>query len=359
MKKIVMVFFILIIFMGFFSKSIINLFLPQVKVTGATGSPVEKSIQVNGQVVANNMIDIRLPGSVIIKEFLVENGDEVEKGTPIFKIDTTYGIKGNSEIIEEYKDSLEIEKIRKNSLEQLGEGAKEQLEILNKQIEQIEAKIKRLEKANTFYQKVDKNGVYKAETDGIVINLNNTNVPLVQDAIILQIANVKGKEDYKYVANFSRDQYDFINQVGEIELQKEYYDDVTKLKINNINTVVEDDMMKLEANFTNDYPRNLFIGEKLNAKIVMKKKIKGYLTVSKAVLNPYGDFINGNDADIYIVEEKDGILGKEYIAKRINVKMEVIGDHEVIVSGLDRPRLRVITNPSYKIKDGSKVFIWE
>ncbi|MTI71936.1 MAG: hypothetical protein FH751_16945 [Firmicutes bacterium] len=422
-KNIVIGFFILIFVMGFFSKTIISLFLPKVNVAGAASLPVEKTLRLDGKVKPREEYQVRIGGNVIIDKFFVEEGDSVFKGDPIFKIDTSYGVKGSDEDVEELKFQLERAKIRLENLTneeysvelknlKILKGdikkAKENIEKLkrlyeadaisksnltdakdvlrkletsleikklqieenkkskaidikevNFQIEELKDKIKLAENNNYFYSNIDEDGVYYSEVSGVISSLSIENKLLTRDTILTKIAKIDGPTTFKYVAEFPVEKYEFVKSKAVIQIQKEYYDPKTDLYITEIDPIVRNGKMTLEASFPEDYERKLFIGDEIEGKIKERKKIKEYLTVSKSVLNPLGGFKEGNEATVFVVEERDGILGTELIARKKTVEMVVVGDHNVITRGLGGPKLRIITNPSYKIKDGSKVFLWD
>ena len=76
-KNVAIAFFVLVFIMGFFSKSIINLFLPKVIVEPAIDGLVERTLNVKGIIEAKKSIKVRLGGSVIVDEYIVKIGEAV------------------------------------------------------------------------------------------------------------------------------------------------------------------------------------------------------------------------------------------------------------------------------------------
>ena len=117
-KKINIGFFALVFIMGFFSKSIINLFLPKVKVAAAVAAPVERNLDIEGTVEARDSVKIRLGGNIIVEEYYVKPGDVILAGYPLFKINTRFGIKNSDPDTDSLKLELKREELRLQSLEQ-------------------------------------------------------------------------------------------------------------------------------------------------------------------------------------------------------------------------------------------------
>lgn len=92
-KRILTGFFVLIFTLGFFSKSLINLTLPNVQVAELNdGIEVNYTSEIRGEIVAKKTTDICLMGDVVIQEVYIKNGSYVLPGTPLFKIDNTLGL---------------------------------------------------------------------------------------------------------------------------------------------------------------------------------------------------------------------------------------------------------------------------
>ncbi|QIB26314.1 efflux RND transporter periplasmic adaptor subunit [Caloranaerobacter azorensis] len=422
-KNIVVGFFTLIFIMGFFSKSIVNLFLPKVQVVSAIKGSIEKSIDLEGTIEPKEVYKVRLGGNVIVDEYFVKVGQEVKVGDPIFKINDKYGFKGEDEQIEDLKLLLEKEAVKldrlKNSsfiideknievledkiqskkneiskLEQLYESGaislselernKESLKDLENNLEikkilleekkkenlleikeaennikRIKNEISEIENKKKFYAKVSDDGIYYSDVDGVILRLNQVNRILGKDTTIIEIGKVKGYNSVKFVAYVPDKYYYFVKNAAKIEIETENKNLVPDAaRIVNVSEVAENKLIKIEAIFGDEAQGVPVLGQRLQGKI--SKEYSKENTIPKVAVIPYDGYGVGKEGYVYVVEEKKGILGTEYIAKKIDVVMVVVGDNQVCVRGLETlEKPRVITNLSYKIKDGVKVHLWD
>lgn len=422
-KNIVVSFFALVFIMGFFSKSIVNLFLPKVQAVTAMKGSFERSVELEGTIEPREIYKVRLGSSVIIDEYFVKIGQEVKVGDPIFKINNEYGFKGEDEQIEDLKlllekEELRLERLKSNSfivdeknikiledkiqsqkneilkleklyesgainysmLEQSKESLKElennleikkiQLEEKKKEnlleikevennIKQLKNKISEIEKKKKFYAKVGDDGIYYSDVDGVILSLNQANRILGKDTTIVEIGKVNGYNSVKLVAYVPDKYYYFVKNATRIKIETENKKFVPEsAKIVNVSEVAENKLIEIEAVFEDEAQGVPVLGQKLRGKI--SKKYKKENTIPKAAVVPYDEYGVGEEGYVYVIEEKKGILGTEYIARKVDVTMLVVGDNQVCVRGLETfEKPRVITNLSYKIKDGVKVHLWE
>lgn len=421
--SIVVGFFTLVFIIGFFSKSIINLFLPKAQVTAAISGPVERTLDIEGIVEAQESVKIRLAGNVIVEEYFIKPGDVIAAGNPIFRINTGFGIKNGSTDAGSLQFELEREELKLQSLEKESFKAEEmdievlegklergqndfakkealykagaiaaaelesyRAEILEQELNLEKAKlmleenrgrnlleitnsklrIKELkhdkaaiEKKRGFYSAVDDKGVCCSGVSGIVLFINLSDAILTEDTIIAEIAQIDKDTGLAFSAKVHEEEYDFIKNIEKIELKSDYSNSSYSVKITDISKIVSEDMVSIRGVFTGEISQGLKIGQKMKGKLKTLYSEEG-LIIPKSSLIPDERFVEGQMGKVYILEEKDGILGKENLSREVRVKILAVGDSKVIVSGLeafDNPR--VITNLSYKINDGAKVFLWE
>jgi hypothetical protein len=422
-QNMVVGFFALVFILGFFSKSLVNLFLPKVQaVPVAKKSTFSKSLDIEGIVEPKDVYKVRLDGDVIIDEYFVKIGDEVKKGQPIFKINSSFGIRSSSKTIEDIKLSIKkekaaLDKIKNDSyttdekniqilqerinfkrkellkLEKLYEAGsipyaqleREKLSLieeeLNLQIKRIELENKRktdylaikeiesrieklneellnIEKSREFYSYIQDDDIYYSDINGVIININMASGVIYRDSIIVEIGIVNGFDSVKYTAYIPEKYYDFINNIKIIKLETNDRYMPKEVRIYNISKMVSNNMIRIEGNFSKDAKKQPVIGKKLLG--IAEKKYTREDVIPKASVIPKEEFRIGSEGYVYIVIEEKGILGIEYIAKRVPIVMTGVGDNSVSVEGLkmyDNPK--VITNLSYKIRDGVKVCLWE
>ncbi len=115
-KRIVTGFFILIFTLGFFSKSLISITLPNVQVSEIhDGVEVSYTSELEGEIVAKKNADICLRGNALIQEVMVQKGEYVRKGDVLFTIDTTLGLQSSADE-ETLRNQIQVEKARMATL---------------------------------------------------------------------------------------------------------------------------------------------------------------------------------------------------------------------------------------------------
>lgn len=421
-KNTVIGFFVLVFIMGFFSKSIINLFLPKVVVEPALEGAVVRSLNVDGVVEAKNTIPLRLSGETIIVEFLVKVGDKVEEGMPLFRINKAYGLQGNDAEIERLRLEAEAQRLRitnlrqgsdqielKNILSMEAKLEKSREELANQQIlydagviskqeldnfienvgqqelniesaklrldeskrqslaaikelegqvKGIELQIKELEGKQDFYGSVDEEGICYSKVSGVVTSISQTQSILPRDTVVMEIAVIDSNAGLRYATEIMEDDYDLVKEAGDIQINSEDVLNSEFLDITSINRGTGN-TYRVEAAIPNTGEKKYTIGQKLKGIVKQKYVVKGGYKISKSAVIVYGEYKAGSEGVAYLLDVQDGILGKEFRAKEVPVKLLAVGDDEVIVSGFDGfEKPEAILNLSYKIKDGAKVFLW-
>lgn len=420
-KNVVISFFVIIFVLGFFSKSTIALFLPKVQVAPVMKSSYSKTLDIEGSIVPKETIKVRINGDIIIDEFFVKTGQEIKKDQPVFKINSAFGIRSSGQKIEELKLSLDKNKLdldklssksydadKKNielfeeklnlqkeefkKLEELYENGSiaystlEQskmelkaseinLEIMKIQVEskklenailgaeiqnnikKIKDEIAKLENHKKFYSSLGEDGIYFSEVDGIILDINSTGKILNQDTTIIEVGLVNGFDSVLFEALVSDEYYDFINSTMRIELDLEDKSMPKEVKITRLSKLSDNNMIKIEGEFS-ESKKEPIIGQKIRGKAAKKFTLEG--TIPKDALIPVDSLDIGKQGIVYVLEEKEGILGKEHFVKQVNVTLTGVGDNSVSITGHEGfTKPRVITNLSYKIKDGVKVFLWK
>lgn len=421
-RNIAIGFFVLVFVMGFFSKSIVNLFLPKVIVESAIDALVERTLDIEGVIEAKNSLKVRLGGAVIVEEYLVKVGDSVEVGKPLFRINKAYGMKGNNQELEDLKLQVEAKHSKLSNLKQATyeideksiaalmnklTKSKEDLAkqqalfsegVISKQemdsfetdieeqlfaiqvselqlqekkrndeinIEELEDEIKRdgiqilkLIKQQMFYGSVEE-GIYFSTVKGVVTDLGDIQSIIPGDTEIVEIADISQESSLVFTANIMEEDYDFVKSAGEIQIGEDIKDSMY-LKISSIYKLGGQDLYRLEAIIDSKDSEKAVLGQKHKGVITQRFVLKGHNKVPKAAVISFEGYKKGSKGTVFLLEEIEGILGMEYRAKELEVKILAAGDEEVIVSGLENiEEPEVIINLSYKINDGAKVFLWQ
>ena len=97
-----MIFLVVLLVLTFFSNTIMNYSLPEVATTYVTEGTVANRVRVQGELETSSDYDVTVSGSRVVKEVLVEAGDEVKAGQVLVKFE-----EGENTELEEAKSTLE------------------------------------------------------------------------------------------------------------------------------------------------------------------------------------------------------------------------------------------------------------
>lgn len=421
-KKVAVEFIAIVFIVGFFSKSFSNYFLPKVFVYPAIEGSVESRVNLVGTLEPREKVEIRLGADIIVDEYFVNVGKKVSKGDPIFKIDESYGITDVNEEIERLEIQLEREKLdlekftgspymleekklvskrekidkkkeeltNSEKLYETGAISASQLEskkeivknleldleiaennlkdknkerylqIKDKQlsIDSIKKEINKKKRRQSFYSKLGEDGIYYSEVDGIILNTSETNRLLRIDTPIVEIGMLTDYSSLIFKSYINERYNDLVTEGSIIKIKSEDMKKSVNVKITNIYSISENGMLKVEGEFPKETKGRPILGKKLKGEVT--KEIKGNFVIPKTAVIPDEEFKSDTRGRVYVLEERDGVLGKEYVAVEVEVTIFDIGDDRVSVYGMDLTnKSKVITNLSYKIKDGVKVFPWK
>ncbi len=419
-KKIAVEFIVLIFVMGFFSTTVANFFLPDIYGTKILEyQKFTKSIPINGTIQPKETNRILFDEDIVIRKFFVNVGDGVKIGDPIFEVDESYGkltesketrglylnieneelnkeklnislemkekdIQKIEELIEKENNDLnsiialyEVGSISqmelnraKDSIKDLEyklQTEKESYEVMKREVDvnikniennivNIRKEIKELNKENGFYAKVSGDGIYYAEVEGTILSISDIGQILRRESLITEIGIVEGYDSVKFVGYVDEKDEDFINLGDSFSFKEIAKDRKLEAKVSNKSRVANNQMIKVEANIfkAKDVKGVPLIGGRLEGRIA--KEEEGAMVVPKVAIIPTRSLEEGQSGIVYVIDEKDGLLGKKYFAKQVTVSIVKIGDDKVEVTGLEPYSGKsVITNLSYKIRDGVKI----
>lgn len=149
LSKIILVFLSVMLLLTFFSKTIINLSLPQVKSEKISGGNLLFSIRAEGQVLPDEIREVYSKKNLRIKEILVEEGDQVEAGDTIILLEGSEHSSAMEKEIQLKKLQLQLEEIK-------NQPALVDLSIYEKSLEEAKRNLDRekenYEKIKTLYE---------------------------------------------------------------------------------------------------------------------------------------------------------------------------------------------------------------
>ena len=82
-RRIAIIFIIALLLLTFFSNTIMNYSLPEISTVTVSRGSVSEKVRCQGTVEVSKDIDVTVSGERVVKEVLVEDGDEVKEGDVI------------------------------------------------------------------------------------------------------------------------------------------------------------------------------------------------------------------------------------------------------------------------------------
>ena len=144
-KRIAVIFLIILLVLTFFSNTIMNHSLPEVSTEPVTSGTVSSKVRGQGVVETNSDYEVTVGGTRVIKEVKVEAGDEVKKGQVLF----TFEEGENTELAEaqDTLDQMEID-YAKSLLRELPDYTTDNMDIQDAK-DELDAAVKAQEKAKS------------------------------------------------------------------------------------------------------------------------------------------------------------------------------------------------------------------
>ncbi|MDP4094237.1 MAG: efflux RND transporter periplasmic adaptor subunit [Bacillota bacterium] len=404
-NKSIVIFFSLILFFTFFSKTINNLTLPKVTYeTPASGSLV-KVVTCSGHVQAKKTQELYLASNMKVLKVMVKAGDKVKKGQAIMSLDT-----------KEVEIQLENEKARyeqkRLALQKLvNAGAAGMLNIRDKDIDNTRLALdnmqERLSQAESQYQTgaasledlkkartdcdnakrdyemallsksnavSDSNGDIKsAQLDMEIqqrtieqlseqVKLNNVTSPI--DGVISELNCEEGT-----MANNSQPLYKISDTssgfqfVGEINADSAEYlntGDDAVITVNSSNGMaihgklagISDSQTQrgIKKNIYIDVTDEGLLGGETGS-VEIQKDTKSY-----SILVPNSSIGQDNSGSfVYVMNERNGPLGNEFYVKKIHVSVDESDNLKTGLKGGLTSKDKIIVNSNKILADGSKV----
>lgn len=186
-RKVTVLFLVVLLALTFFSNTILNYSLPEVATTYVNQGSVSNKVRVQGEVEMNSDYEVTVSGTRVIKEVLVEAGDTVKAGQTLFTFE-----EGENQELEEAKQALEdMELNYAKSLLTTAPDYEEDNLAIKEAREDLEKAVKAQEKAKKKDKEVKK--AKKAESDAKKkVNSQKKKVDAQQDKVDAQQKKVDG-----------------------------------------------------------------------------------------------------------------------------------------------------------------------
>ena len=214
-KNIAIVFLVIMLILTFFSNTIMNRTLPEVKTQGITSGPVSMQVRGEGIVEAEDPYNVTIDETRKIKSVLVHEGDRVEVGDVIYKLEGESGEELTTAKNELSKQQSDYDKFL------IGSG------LSNSEIKQVEDGVKTA--TSTIISKLEKMDKEIAEAQKKVDDLtlqSKTTTDSTPDTTSEQRAIDKAQDEYDS-ANSTLTSYN--QYISDFNDKKKAYEDAVKI----------------------------------------------------------------------------------------------------------------------------------
>jgi multidrug efflux pump subunit AcrA (membrane-fusion protein) len=403
-RKVSVAFLMLILFFTFFSNTINNLSLPVVTVEKPTSGSLIKELSASGKISEREIIEIYADANRKVNEVKVDVGDSVKKGQELIILDSASIMN----TLKDENNKLEQKKLNLSKLKEA--GGKSALLSTDKNIELARQKY---EEAKEEYDEVMDRYNYGQASPDMVKNAENNFKNAKADYDIAKNSKEKSLKDNEREINslmldieMQERKIEDLNQsisrsiitaeedgiVSEVNVTKNSTTSISKASVKlsttskgySLNLTVDNeeaDLVKeeMEVNILLEDKRTTvkgkvevikdneqFKGVKKDIKIGLNaegvsigdsasinitSKTKPYMT-----LLPNEAVHEGNDGYyIYIIREKKGPLGDQYLVQKVMISYEDYDDSKCAVTSGVMLMDKVVTTSDKSLSDGNQV----
>lgn len=348
LTKIAVLFFALMIVFTILSRAAYNLTTPRVVLGKVESMEIGPEISGSGVVEAKTEIPIIVTAQQLIKSVRVMAGQEVKEGDILFELDQ-----------EQLQKSVKLKEWELNSIRQQIESAQEAKKALDQvnlpQAEDYSAAQMEMEKETKEEELkqlkalADKEGKILSPTSGVVSEVNVK--PGTMTSGMGDILVFSATEGLVLKARFSQDQKEYLVRGAKVSVSSQMFTEselekLGELKINTVSQSVEGMDVEVAIFLESDV---IPIGTNLSLQIQTEKKsYHDCLPLSALHQEEEGKYF------VYVLDEKETILGDEKIARKVDVEVEYQGALYVAVTNISEEQ-QVILTSTKEITDGGRI----
>lgn len=341
-KKIAIIFLVLIVILTFCSKSIYNLLIPEVEVVVSTYGNLENNYYYQGTVDYKDKGTVFSRGNWIIEEVYVKGVEIVKAGQPLAKINQDELILNEKKLwneILQIEDSIrEIRKLEKIDYNEL-------------QIKLNELEIAKIE-YNNLRNGLNENGEILSPVAGSLVEVNcEEGVQVLENTKLFEIIEENSEIIISWTGDIiessninagKRVNIDIANKGETIYLEGEIYKKVIQ---------GEDNLNRFYASINEKDLKGAVLQKNQRVNISTSEKTEDY-----SYLVPKQCLIEKDNKEyINIILEKEGAFGKEYYIEELPV--DVIAEDNFYVALKELPQYvrKIVISSSSSISNGEKV----
>ncbi len=408
--RIMIVFFIVIFFMGFFSEVLKPLLLPNVNVAAIGNAGINRRVKQTGRIEPLRSEAFKCLEPVEVLEVGVKNGARVAAGDRLFRVrlradaggTESYQtlerafqqLKAQSEQLiyemdhaaepasDAWSQMTEMESQRSlmASMRDLGLLSEQEWQTWNEELEalrvlwsqaatdrdnavrwkaeeralikdKLENLAEKLEELQSqCVLQMDEDGWVTATFDGIVMTIPEEDSFISSLEPIMEIAEVTDYRSVKLVTEISLSDYQWVGDSLLVYIRTPK--GLLKTYTENIYQTDRQTVV-FESLFNKAYEDEIRLGQTYDTMIEKQQRFLGTITIPKILISAPGGFYNRGTGTVKIIRQEHGILGDEFFVDEVPVRMIVVGDERVIA--LPVGGLFVLNGDD--LAPGTKVFI--
>lgn len=356
--KFSIVFLAVLFLLIYFSKTINNFLLPKVTAVEYKKGTIGRSFEYEGIITYQHKNNILSKGNWIIKAVYVDVNQEVKKGDVLAQVEDS-NIK-----IEEKRKTLEILQIE-NEVEILKKMQSVDKSLIKQR--ELELEIKRME-----YEKIrnglTEDGKILSDIDGKVVAINLVpGMSTLPNQIIFELVDTK--PNYNVVWKLDSDRAMKLSTGSKVNIVTESkiglsnnknHDNETKgkgapmqrisleSKIAKRQYQSSSDSYRFEVNIDNK-DINVEEGQRANVSIINESPLYSCILPKNCLTE------EANKNYIFIVRQREGILGIESFIEKIEVILLDSDDYNVAIEGHIREEDKIVINASKPLMDGMQI----
>lgn len=407
--RLMLVFFMVIFIVGFFSEVLKPVMLPNVNVAAIGNSGIKRRVKQTGRIEPLRSEVLRCLETIEILDVAAEKGAAVSVGDPLVRVRIRAGsgtepVRGLERAFDSLQDQSkrlllqvnhaddeawaawteyrqkESEILVMESLYEMGMISEREWGEWNKQLRELnqlweqsaamsgneqrwkeeERKIvvERLERVLFELEElraqcsveIAEDGWIHSRIDGIVMEAPAIDCLITSMEPIMKIAEVTDHTSVKLVTEISSSDYEWVgdNLLVYIRTPK----GLLKTYTENIYQT-DHQTVVFESLFNKAYDDEIRLGQTYNTMIERQQRFLSTITIPKALISAPGGFYNRGTGRVKIIRQESGILGDEFFIDEVPIRMIVVGDERVIT--LPIGGLLVLNGDN--LEPGTKVFI--
>lgn len=334
--KITVILLAVLVVLVFLSRTIANAMLPEVEVATASSGQVPLSTRFDARIEFPDRVVMSGKVDYQILEVLVSEGQQVEAGDAVFRIDLTeYEIA---------RAQLELALLQLDHMDNgwLDADTEEELEL------QIEIQEKQLEQLDSWYPE---DGILRAPAAGVISRISaqaGKSVPREIDLAVITPPEVKAFA----IFTVSSDQAVLYEKVSSASVQY-------TPNVRNAATTTEKSSIERKIYQSESDTYLFYVPLESADKISEGQRADVYLSDSSPMYNTIVPLsaVHEDNGELYVfvIYEADGLFGKENHVNRVTVVKQDENDFNMAVEGQLGTSQKVVVNTSKPLSEGQRV----